>query len=82
MAVSRNTDTAIALAVSTGERAEIVVDFGGDEAVRSDGIQFWCRHHLCAAFIQDEYDTTDFAIFTIDIGPPSTPDPVTTLPGN
>ncbi len=71
------------LLLAPGERAEIVVDFGGDEGSSVE----WMAYNsgvgttYVPPFIQDEYDTTDFAIFIIDIGP-STPDPVTTLPGN
>ncbi|MCO5192034.1 MAG: multicopper oxidase domain-containing protein [Anaerolineae bacterium] len=71
------------LLLAPGERAEIVVDFGGDEGSSVE----WMAYNsgvgttYVPPFIQDEYDTTDFAIFTIDIGPP-TPNPVTALPGN
>lgn len=71
------------LLLAPGERAEIVVDFSGDEG----GSVEWMAYNsgvgttYVPPFIQDEYDTTDFAIFTIDIGSP-TPNPVTELPAD
>ncbi len=69
------------LIVTPAERMDIVVDFGNDEntTVRMRSYNSELVNYLSELLKVDDFDRTDFDIFTIAVGAP-TENPVTTLP--
>ena len=69
------------LIITPAERMDIVVDFGNDEntSVRLRSYNSELVNYLFEFLKVDDFDRTDFDIFTIAVGAP-TENPVTTLP--
>ena len=71
------------LVVAPSERMEIVVDFGNDEnaTIRLKSYNSELGTTYVPDLLADDFDRTDFDIFTIAVGGP-TRNPVTTLPAS
>ena len=73
------------LRLSTGERAEILVDFSADNGntlkLMSYASELNALESPVPEVMQDVMDTTDYELVTFNVGPPSiTPTPVTDIP--
>ena len=71
------------LTVTPAERMDIVVDFGNDEnkSIQLRSYNSELGNYLFEFLKMDDFDRTDFDLFTINVGAP-TGNPVTTLPAS
>ncbi len=75
------------LRLSTGERAEILIDFGADNGsslkLMSYASELNALESPVPEVMRDAMDTTDYELVTFNVGPPSTtPTPVTAIPSS